>query len=371
MSMLESVVAQIVHPEMKKMQVETVEDQQRAFALLTLVLEIAARAFAHFENGDLRQFDALVGETQCHIRALKVVRIDREGMNGLQARIAQLKSVQEQLFRETEQRGPLLQIARVENPDGGPINSREVFLIFCHLLYLTRGKVDPSESDSDNLLLLVDPRMQSSIEKQDVRDTMFQAKEVLARETVRFVQEISGVLKPFISGDNILAKYSLVRISCYMGIKIVLNQIDKFILKVNGESLFLSKAGQLLDRVEHSGESVLVFESVSTLDREEILKLNIADQFLVSGAHHYQYLNKNDVEIPLFRKLQLSSLKDVESYEHLSPVQIGAYSKLCKEHCSALYKSKQFILQTFLEMERHKEAPRVIEVKHVYVEKVE
>ena len=360
-NLLESLL-NIIPPAVKKLQVDTVQDAKRVFALVSLVAGIAEKALIHYHNRELNRFDALVGETQCHIRAFKLLNIGE--INGIDERVAQLQQVQEVLFKmhESNQVGSF-------TVGFEPLTEDELFLVRCHLLYLVRGGPDASLSVSENLRGEVSPELSDSLKVEDLQKTMFRTKELLALETVKTVKEMASQphLKALVSGGNVLYNSQLARVSSYLGFKIVLDNVisqnKRLLLKVEGGDSVVVNEG--------SGDAALVIECISQLNSNEIRNLNLYEEFLANGAHHYQF-HRNDVQIPTFEKLGLEQFvrrrPDLLNNPQMTQDEAKGLKSLFKSYFPNLCGSKEAILQTFVEMKNHQSRPLNIEIKHIYAE---
>lgn len=206
-----------------------------SFAQATALVKIAKKGLTHFQQGNLKAFDALVGESQCQIRAYKVIHLKTQGLEVAQ-RIEELDQVLRYLRYHQNVEGALPVMAE-------PLNEGEQFLILSHLLFRVRGHEEPGKSVARNLSEVLEPFLRQSFLKKELNETMFQAKKNLAQKSVQTIQQIATIEEV-----NVMERDSMIRLPCYLGLKAILNalreQQGKILLKLPKFQLLFSPNAQ-------------------------------------------------------------------------------------------------------------------------------
>ena len=155
--------------------VKEVKDANKAKLLELLISRIALNALKSFQDKNFVVFDALVGETSCQLRAVKIVTL------------ANLFDT----YQEIRERITML----ISGLDAGvssiSFTEDECFLILSHLLYLTRDQEKKTETNELNLLALCQGL---SAHKDDLVSLVWKAKEELALSSVVFLRKVVPTL---------------------------------------------------------------------------------------------------------------------------------------------------------------------------------
>lgn len=136
----------LIPQQMKKMVLNPLTaSSNESKALKLFCVNVARAAFQHYLDGNLREFDPIVGENACQIRTLMLQEmivnqtIDKERLGRLVMKLDQLR---ERIIPNQ----PTAEEERLEE-----LTDQEKFLIRSHLLTYVRMRSQPTESDESQL----------------------------------------------------------------------------------------------------------------------------------------------------------------------------------------------------------------------------
>lgn len=308
---------------------------------------LAIAALDHLQQGNLRQMDALVGETSCQLRALKVASYFAE-LSASSEKQRQLKSTIEKIKLLEKAFVEILREPLPQNGDGLKVvpflesvlikkgieldlklSDDESFVILSHLLYKTRDKEKPSLTNHNQILEFL-PKGRS-ISEYALNAIAFKAKEELAKRSVGFIQKQASSLKTLpartkkifetaLNQKNVQYVASTLPCTpCYFNIRVLLEKLQESDLNLVLKVKRFDANGVPLDEEplqivsKSASKSALVFEGVSISEEnqklsrndyvEGLLKTGLKEIILLNAASHPQYAGrKKDAPLPLFSK---------------------------------------------------------------------
>jgi hypothetical protein len=287
-------IGQLIHLldfDTKKMLINTPQKVEQALGMGLILTRVALLACQHFQDRNYKQFDALVGESQCQIRAAKLAKMTRGEVKDLSVRIMQLEDIRE-IYRQphSSTKMPLGDFLLSLVHDPHMEDDDLLFLVLSHLLFITREEIN--ERPNSNHLLLIKGE---TVAVRHVKLLMFRAKEELARRSVSFMEELA-----LESGDLSLSELiqrrvvvsNIIRSACYIGLQVILRVLqDAIIVRIH-------HAGDTFDVPLGNGSSdaaiVIEAESKHAIDLQQI---DMVEAILANAAQHYQFVRENDSPI--------------------------------------------------------------------------
>lgn len=235
-------------------------------SIVVLTANIARNSLLHLQNRDFKQFDALVGENTCQLRAYHVQR------NGVLPNERILELLQEigTLHQQTltpgffdvevhskEQISQRINWKLKESPLQFTIE--ELFLIISHMLYVVRAPVEgrADRSEPTNLRVFL-PAEEGNLDDKVLTDIMFMAKKSLAELSAKYAQNLANellidkpikvLLSDLMSKKNqktkqIQGQPPLVGVPCFFSIFIILEHLQE-------------RNGSLTIRVQREGGNI-------------------------------------------------------------------------------------------------------------------
>ncbi len=298
------------------------EDFMKSIVLLTA--NLARNSLKHLMCRDFRQFDALVGENCCQLRAYHVQRhglISQERIEGLMKEISSIRSFALETgfpvgkCKPVEQAGHhILHTIKTPSP---LFTTEEKFLFLSHMLFVirdpTEGRADRSEAKNLRVFL---PAEEGQLEEGVLSMIMFAAKRSLAELSVKFAQKLASeltveppvkmILTNLMGKENqktkgVEASSPLIGVPCFFTLFIILGHLQEkkgtLIIRVKQEEGYID-----IPVLRGEGPKMIVEGVSERLDREAIQQRGL-ELILANAAAHPQYFGvAGNNEIPLFER---------------------------------------------------------------------
>lgn len=255
---------------------------------------------ACLKNGQLAKLDPLVGETACHIRAVRVA----------------------DLYDRMQ--------------DGGALTDRDKLLVGS-MYMLTKARV--IEEKGDGYDELIDTKILKPLSNQKAKNAVKNAQRFVAADSVNYIRDIAQQMSD-VQRDDVVKALSVIRytespfcrpsLACFPSVltlvertrianrPIVLRYGATSSLKITEQQLFVpNKTGTYVPG-EFSAlspkQSTLVIEGISAATPMEIKALNPAELFLMGASLHGQFAGKinKDFDIP-YKELNIEKLGSLKT----------------------------------------------------------
>lgn len=374
----------ILLPQLFESHIKDTKSCEKVINLSVLLTTIACNALACLKEDRLKEFDALVGETSCQLRAFKIVAIaNGKNEKRLSSLIQSLEKIRSRLleikYQDVKNTKVSLLLESLGEKESGLLNEDELFLILSYLLFITKDKSKYEKTKTNNLKDLVLSIIKGVPPKDSMEEIVRQAKFQLADRSISFLQSISSndqVAKVLCSEANLLADDRLKCSPCFINMQVLMQKhiensghillcIER---KLDEKTKLSEKPIKLLFGVEDnkyvpvemsSKERAVVFikgQSISMDHKEcsqkdyisKLLKYDLSTIILANAALHPQYAGKNRFStIPLFEKQEDSKILKVK--DHFEKMQDLAKSKgFCLEN-PALFCINHILVSTLQE----------------------
>lgn len=221
-------------------------------SLKLICVTVAIHAFQHYLKRDLLQFDALVGENACQIRAAmlqEMIADDCVDESHLAHLILKLESIRERLLAEQ----PLRREESLE-----ALTHQEKYLILAHLLTCTRDPHNQLRTEESSLNLFSAGKPLNSL--KSLVELTYQAKRSFSEISVKYVQRMATdfpLLKKFMNQEEDANSQGLKCTALYYNFQVLLENIKRhrriLMLHIEGESKLLYQADEkgILQRVQN------------------------------------------------------------------------------------------------------------------------
>ncbi len=212
-----------------KNKVENHKDATEAYKKFKLLIALTEEAFAHFLEGKLSNFDALVGENACELRAAYLMDLVDQGQPFQESLKATLLKVQEVKDKTVNLQNPanFVEIGKFYQKNGldFELTRDQEFLIQSYLL--TKTKVSDKDRDkSDPSLLCSMVEVGSKFSKNLVSET----QKVVSKGSVAYIQseakkisenEHKKMLTAFTTDEMVMKNEGKVALPCYFALKTI------------------------------------------------------------------------------------------------------------------------------------------------------
>lgn len=328
------------------------------YSLLLTALEEAIEAL---RRGDFEQFDALVGDNACQIRAVKIAECAPayiKALNSLQDQIVRAKENIQKLPSSLDKLGRknFRQLLDEKGLDI-ELSSDELFLIKCYLLFVTKKPLPPNEktplcgneeSVSKNLLRF------GAVSQKSAQRLVDETRKSLSKDSVVYVRELANSLNDEqlikICSDAFTSKQIRTCIPMFWTYKTLLLAAEqrklplilnaKFVVKgqektiVDEESIYLNAKSFKQTAIIIDG--FVCREQLPSKQEwiAEIKSQGLFDVVLAGAADHRQYPDEKIQEV--VEILKKPEFKDPE---------FEGYKQLAKEKGYSFENPSQFFIQ--------------------------
>lgn len=265
-------------------------------------LTVVSQAMDAFLKGELKQFDALVGENACHIRASKVAELAN---------------------RVLTDRAFAGEVQKIKDVPIRTLPQDLAFLVNCYFLnvrqVIPKGICYEEKMDDESA------GKRFGISKNQAAERRKEAQKAVSQASVEHIQQTATPsLLPFVSGDfRLHDRLSRSMIPCYMAVKAILKQPHYFVVDCKesidqqsfiGRMMIVykpemiekqGKNGLMKKRLQHiacpmeevaGNQPVVVLRGYAVQDpdkpkdlRKELLAFSLRTLFLTNAAQHDQY----------------------------------------------------------------------------------
>lgn len=295
-------------------------------SIVLFTANIARNSLVHLQNRNFKQFDALVGENTCQLRAYHVQRngnISNERINHLLMKIDALSQHTLETVFPVGQNGPGGQIGQYVNrlPDELQLKltEEEKYLILSHMLCVVREPVPEraDQSESSHLEVFLHPH-EEPLDGTMLTDIMFVAKRSLSELSAKYAQQLALELddrkvdhpikrmlydlmgKKNQKTNEIHGHSALIGVSCFFSILIILEHLQEnkgaLVIRVKRAEGFVD-----IPILEGKGPRMIV-EGISENLNEEAIQQQGIEIIMVNAACHPQYFGAQGNNVmPLLR----------------------------------------------------------------------
>lgn len=384
-----------------------VQDQEGvkcAIDLGILLTQLAVDALEDFNQGKLRQFDALVGDTSCQIRAVFVAKHYQNSKEQYESLRIRAKTAN-QTLRELRKKAPEVTsskplrefLPQLVLEDKEQLPQEAVTLILAHTLFRTRDRSNPAKTNALNLNEIIGEG--SSLIKED-DPIVRQAKNALAVRSIDFLKKeitVIGLIPAMATLYKSMFTKGILHDGrpcspCYFNLRLLLDSLLKdrriVILKISRPShrrpgrrrcttltFRASKKGTGFKRLCQASklpdQSAVVFEGTSQSKlgfkafAKKFKKRGLKTAILANAAAHPQYVGKNkDAPIPHYVKKQadvcmktiLEGVSDrCRQGDHLDEAYqaVAKPAKTVTSVCAPV--DPKLLCKTYMQQQRHKQ----------------
>jgi hypothetical protein len=212
-----------------KNKVENHKDATEAYKKFKLLIALTEEAFSHFLEGKLSNFDALVGENACELRAAYLMDLVDQGKTFQESLKATLLKVQELKNKTINLQDPanFVEIGKFYQQNGidFELTKDQQFLIQSYIL--TKTKVSEKNRDkSDPSLLCAMVEVGSKFSKNLVSET----QKAVSKVSVAYIQseakkisisEPQKMLTAFTADEMVMKNEGKMALPCYFALKTI------------------------------------------------------------------------------------------------------------------------------------------------------
>lgn len=334
------------------------EDLKKLTHEYLFLISVLIESMEDFNNRNFKNFDALVGENACQIRAVKIICIYENSTVNCLALINRACQIQETIknlekisdfFRLMPQKTTFYDLLKMYNLNL-TLCSDAIFLVRAWLLTKAK-KISSNFPTVLNLCLTerIDPKNiqnMGEISYSFADKLLSKSKKSLSLESVNFIKNYASTSGDLSLQANLSNKYTILHngyltcIPMFWTYKAILKLIDGLkvpvilkchLLKKDGErkQVFISstedqnKCSYFLDKPIFVVEGVALIDEVFILNETDwkniILKYSTSDIILAAAADHRQYPDQNfDGLFELYSDLELQFFKKMASNEGFS-----------------------------------------------------